>query len=136
MLLEKAATKVPKCARQDDAVGPQEPDITGGLRAAQSDGKDDMVGGLEVCDELYESNANVDDGDEGFTDAMTGATLLRHDAIASHGWRRRWLRTTSSMLANNGRARRACQEQAASPSHVDGMTSTMVTLNVWKYGVD
>ena len=35
-----------------------------------------------MCDELYESNANVDDGDEGFTDAMTGATLLRHDAIA------------------------------------------------------
>ena len=38
-----------------------------------------MVGGLEVCGELTETNAYVDDDDEGFTDAITGAPHVRDD---------------------------------------------------------
>ena len=94
MLWEEATTKAPKCARPDDAVAARRiitswsarsanvnvvPPTNSGKRTLEPDGDDDMVCWLEVCDKLNESNAFVDDGDEAFTEDMTGATLVRDD---------------------------------------------------------
>ena len=79
-----------KRARQDEVGPPQESarlEITWRNWAATTT----WLAGLEVCDELNEGNANVDDSDGDVTDEMTGATPLRADA---------------------------CQDHAASPSHV------------------
>ena len=45
----------------------------------EPDGDDEMVCCLEVCDELHDGTSYVANGDEDFTDEMTGATLLRDD---------------------------------------------------------
>ena len=66
-------------------MAPHESDISGGRPPAQlGDATDNRRQGtagtrrrcLEVCDELH-GNSYVADGDEDFTDEMTGATLLR-----------------------------------------------------------
>ena len=50
-------------------------------------GGDNVVCGMEVCDEDTETDAYVD---EGFTDEMTGAPLLRDDVakgrVEEMGW--------------------------------------------------
>ena len=91
VLPEEAATKVPQRARQDDVVAtpderggaPRDFTISGGAsrsrdgndvemgpttsnkRPLEPDGDEDVVCDLKVCDELNESNAYVDDADEG-----------------------------------------------------------------------
>ena len=51
-----------------------------GKRSLEQGGSDDdMVCGLEVCDELDECNAYRNDCEGDYTDKMTGATLLRED---------------------------------------------------------
>ena len=42
-------------------------------------GDDDMVCGLDVCDELNEYDACVNDCEGDYTDEVTGATLPRDD---------------------------------------------------------
>ena len=49
---------------------------------------DDMVCGLEVCDELDECNAYRNDCEGDYTDKMTGATLLREDVAKARAEKR------------------------------------------------
>ena len=85
-----------KLARQDEGE-PQESAIFGGasISAGESDvemqtihvgkrplepgGDDDMVCGLDVCDELDECNVYVNDCAENNADEVNGVTLLRDD---------------------------------------------------------
>ena len=78
VLPEEAATNAPRRARQDAPAAPQDSDATGGSsssttgndvemrptagckRPLEPSGDEDMVCGLEVCDELNEGNANGD----------------------------------------------------------------------------
>ena len=107
-------TDVRKRARQDELEMPQESAITGGAsssadgadvnmrvihaskRPLDSGGDQDMVCGLEVCDELDEldetsfSDMYVNGREGDHTDEVTGVTLLRHDVAQARMEEMRW----------------------------------------------
>ena len=82
---------------------------------------DDMVCGLDGCDDLNEQSldAYVNECEGDYTDEVTGVTLLR-DGVATKHVRKRW-RGTKKVKAH---------------AEVTDETSTKVTANVWKYEVD
>ena len=53
-------------------------------------GDDDMVCGLDVCDESNEFDANVNDCEGDYTDEVTGVTLLRDDVDKSRTEEMAW----------------------------------------------
>ena len=62
-----------------------------GNRSLEPGGCDDnMVCGLEVCDELDECNAYRNDCEGDYTDKMTGATLLREDVAKARAEEMAW----------------------------------------------
>ena len=101
----ESRTTTPKRARQDDVVPPQESATTGefsssasgndvemgsistGKRPLEPGGDDDIVCGLDVCDELHEYSADtyVNDCKGDYTDEVTGVTLLDQSADGRDG---------------------------------------------------
>ena len=88
-------TKPSKRTHQDEGE-PPESAITEGasrcvaemqtIRPLDADGDDDMVCGLDVCDEPDECNVYVNDCEGDYTDELSGVTLLRDDGGQSaHG---------------------------------------------------
>ena len=59
-------------------------------RLLEPGGDDDMVCGLEVCDELDECNINVNDCDGDYTDEMTAATLKRENVAKARREEMEW----------------------------------------------
>ena len=50
--------------------------IHSGKRSLEPDGDDNMVCGLDVCDELHECTVNVNDCEGDHADEVTGVILL------------------------------------------------------------
>ena len=78
-------TEAAKRARQDE-VGPPRESATARLELTWICDREalanDRVCGLDVCDELDESDTHVNDCEGDYTDEVTGVTLLR-DAVAT-----------------------------------------------------
>ena len=90
---------------------------TSNKRPLEPDSDDDEVCDLEVCDELNENNQNVDDADDGFSDEMTGAPLLRDDVAKAGAEEMTWCDTfeahedvaVESCFSRTGRKPISCQ---------------------------
>ena len=84
-------------------------------------GGDDMVCGLEVCDEFDEGNAQVNDCEGDYTDEITGATLLRDDVAKARAEDDGVVRQVRSLRRGDGRDM-PVKNRTQTPSHVDGKT--------------
>ena len=60
--------------------------IRAGKRPWEPGGDDDLVYGLDVCDEVneYSSDTNVNDCEGDYIDEVPGVTLLRDDVTKAH----------------------------------------------------
>ena len=114
--LREGRTVATKRARRDEIWPPQESSntvgassssigadvdvrsISAGKRPLEPGGDDDVVNGLDVCDELneYSSDAYVNDCEQTCTDEVTGVTLLRDDVAQACG-RDGMVRTVQSL---------------------------------------
>ena len=72
----------------------------------------------------------MDECEGDYTDEMAGATFSRDDVAKARAEEMAWY---DKFEVTN---KTSCQEQDANPSHVDGKTSTRVTVKVWKHGID
>ena len=94
-----------------------------------------MVSGLDVCDELNEGNAHVDDCDGGSKDEVTGATLLRDDVAKARAEEVAW-HDKSEADPRRGDGRTCLSRTGRMPIPCRWKDMTRATVNVWKYGVD
>ena len=104
-----------------------------GKRPLEPDGDDDMVCGLDVCDELNEnsSDAYVNDCEGGYTDEVT---LLRGDEAKARAEEDGTERKVQSLRRVDGR--NMCGKNWTQTNLVDGEASTRATVNGWKFEAD
>ena len=76
--------------------------ISAGRRPLEPGGDDDMVCGLDVCDELdeYSSDAYLNDCERDYTDEVTGVTVLRDDVAKARTEEMAW-----SLIPRSGHGR-------------------------------